>query len=204
MNNLKQARKAAGMTQADVAKLVGISQNGYSYWENGKTKIDNESLSKLAKIFGCTIDYLLGGTSDTSSTGIKIPVLGSVPAGVPLEAIEDIRDWEEIPQSWATGEKEYFALEVSGDSMWPEYLPGDVVVVQRTPVCDSGEDCIVYVNGYDATLKTVRLNPEDQSLTLVPINPQYPPRTFSAEEIQDLPVSIAGVVVELRRKKRKK
>lgn len=131
---------------------------------------------------------------------LRIPVLGSVPAGIPLEAIEDIIDWEEIPQSLASGGKEYFALQVEGDSMYPDYLPGDIVIVQKTPVCASGDDCVVYVNGYDATLKQVRLDEKHGTLTIVPKNPSYPPRTFSKEEIQSLPVTIAGVVVELRRK----
>lgn len=134
---------------------------------------------------------------------ISIPVLGTVPAGIPIEAVEDIIDWEDIPESMTAGHKEYFALEVKGDSMWPDYLPGDVVIVRRQPTCDNGEDCVVYVNGYDATLKQVRLNAEDHSLTIVPRNQSYPPRTFTAEEIQSLPVTIAGVVVELRRKIKK-
>lgn len=134
---------------------------------------------------------------------IKIPVLGTVPAGIPLEAVEDIVDWEDIPEAMTVGYKEYFALEVKGDSMWPDYLPGDVVIVRKQPTCHSGDDCVVYVNGYDATLKQVRINDIEQSLTLVPRNQSYPPRTYSKEEIETLPVSIAGVVVELRRKIKK-
>lgn len=202
MNNLKSARKAAGMTQAEVAKIVGITQNGYSYWENGKAKIDNESLAKLSRIFGVSIDYLIGVDDSLDGKAIRIPVLGSVPAGIPIEAIEDIVDWEDLPKSMATGGREYFALQVKGDSMWPDYLPGDTVIVRKQPTCQSGEDCVVYVNGYEATLKQVRLN-DDRSLTIVPRNQSYPPRTYSPEEIESLPVSIAGVVVELRRKIKK-
>ena len=202
MNNLKSARKAAGMTQAEVAKIVGITQNGYSYWENGKAKIDNESLAKLSRIFGVSIDYLIGVDDSLDGKAIRIPVLGSVPAGIPIEAIEDIVDWEDLPKSMASGGREYFALQVKGDSMWPDYLPGDTVIVRRQPTCQSGEDCVVYVNGYEATLKQVRLN-DDHSLTIVPRNQSYPPRTYSPEEIETLPVSIAGVVVELRRKIKK-
>lgn len=203
MNNLKSARKATGLTQAEVAASIGITQNAYSYWENGKVKIDHESLAKLSKLFGVTIDYLMGISEQPQDNIVKIPVLGTVPAGIPLEAIEDIIDYEEIPQSFLSGGKEYFALAVKGDSMWPDYLPGDVVIVRKQPICNSGDDCIVYVNGYDATLKQVKLNDEDHSLTLMPRNQSYPPRTYTQEEIQALPVTIAGVVVELRRKIKK-
>lgn len=204
MLRLKEARKAKGLTQVEVAKIIGISQNGYSDWERGRNRVDAVSLNRLADLYGVSTEYLLGVDESPSKSAIRIPVLGSVPAGIPLEAIEDVIDWEEIPADMSAGGHEYFALKVQGDSMWPEYLPGDVVIVRKQPTCESGDDCVVYVNGYDATLKTVRLNPEDQSLTIVPINQQYSPRTFTAEEIQNLPVSIAGVVVELRRKKRKR
>ncbi len=200
MNNLKAARKAAGLTQAEVAAQIGITQNAYSYWENDKVKIDNESLVKLSKLFGATIDYLTGISTQAQDKVVRIPVLGTIPAGIPLEAIEDIIDYEEIPQSFLTGGKEFFALEVKGDSMWPDYLAGDIVIVRKQPVCNSGDDCIVYVNGYDATLKQVKFNDVDHSLSLVPRNQSYPPKTYSQEEVQLLPVTIAGVVVELRRK----
>lgn len=144
-------------------------------------------------------ENILTGQVDQGVGVHKIPVLGSVPAGIPIEAIEDVLDWEEIPASMCNGDKEYFALKVQGDSMWPDYLPGDIVIVRKSPVCENGNVCVVYINGYDATLKQVTFQ-GDGSLTIVPRNPSYPPRTFSREEVRDLPVSVAGVVVELRRK----
>lgn len=199
MNRLKELRKANGLTQVELAKQIGIGQSGYSDWERGVTKIDTETAAKLAALFSVSVGYLLGKDDDTQESFRRIPVLGSVPAGIPLEAIEDIVDWEEIPASMCDGDREYFALEVKGDSMWPDYLPGDIVIVRKTPCCESGDICVVYVNGYDATLKQVKLG-EDGSLSIIPKNPSYPPRTFTRDEVQSMPVSIAGVVVELRRK----
>lgn len=200
MNNLKSARKAAHLTQAEVAKVVGITQNGYSYWENGKTRIDNESLAKLSALFGVSVDYLLG--NDDLPDAVRIPVFSRVAAGIPIEAIEDVVDWEEIPRSLCSGERQYFALRVSGDSMWPDYLSGDTVIVRRQDTCESGDDCVVYVNSTDATLKQVKLGDHGE-LTLIPRNQSYPPRTFTAQEVTELPVTIAGVVVEMRRKMKK-
>lgn len=133
---------------------------------------------------------------------VRIPVLGAIPAGIPIEAIQDIADWEEIPVELTRGNREYFGLLVEGDSMYPKYLSGDTVIVRKQSVCENGDDCVVYVNGFDATLKTVRLH-DDGSLTTEPINPTYAPRTYTLEEIKTLPVSIAGIVVELRRKVKK-
>lgn len=202
MNRIKELRLSKNIKQAELAATIKVSQAALSGYETGRYEADIDTYRKIAEFFNVSLDYLLGNNSSAQGA-LRIPVLGSVPAGVPLEAIEDIIDWEELPQSMAAGDKEYFALEVKGDSMWPDYLPGDVVIVRKQPTCDSGEDCVVYVNGYDATLKQVRLNAEDQSLTIVPRNQSYPPRTYSAEEIQNLPVTIAGVVVELRRKIKK-
>ena len=199
MNRIKELRNEQNIKQAELASVVKVSQAALSGYETGKYEADIETYKRIADYFSVSLDYLLGKET-LPANAIKIPVLGSVPAGIPLEAIEDIIDWEEIPKSLASGGKEYFALQVEGDSMYPDYLPGDIVIVQKTPVCSSGDDCVVYVNGYDATLKQVKLDEKHGTLTIVPKNPSYPPRTFSKEEIQSLPVTIAGVVVELRRK----
>lgn len=202
MNRIKELRNQNNLKQAELAKLLNVSPAALSGYETGKFEAELITYEKMAKIFDVSLDYLLGRDAAHSSEGIRIPVLGSVPAGIPIEAIEDIVGWEDLPKSMATGGREYFALQVKGDSMWPDYLPGDTVIVRKQPTCQSGEDCILYINGYEATLKQVRLN-DDHSLTIVPRNQSYPPRTYSPEEIESLPVSIAGVVVELRRKIKK-
>lgn len=202
MNRIKELRASNGIKQAELAAAVNVSQAALSGYENEKYEADIETYKAIADYFNVRLDYLLGTDDIPSADVVRIPVLGSVPAGIPIEAIEDVIDWEELPASMCSGNKEYFALEVKGDSMWPDYLPGDVVIVLRTPVCDSGDDCIVYVNGYDATLKQVMFN-DDGSLTLCPRNQNYAPRTFTREETENMPISIAGVVVELRRKVKK-
>lgn len=202
MNRIKELRAKNRIKQAELAAAIRVSQAALSGYETEKYEADLDTYKRIADFFGVTLGYLLGEDGG-SGNAVRIPVLGSVPAGIPLEAIEDIIDWEELPAAMAAGGKDYFALQVKGDSMWPDYLPGDVVIVERTPVCHTGDVAVVYVNGYDATLKEVRLNDEEQSLTIVPRNQSYPPRTYTREEIQQLPVTIAGVVVELRRKIKK-
>lgn len=201
MNRIKSLRNQRGMKQSDLASRLNVQQGTISNWETGKTEPDLASLTKMATIFEVTADYILGRSSPVQEipAGIRIPVLGSVPAGIPLEAIEDIIDWEELPPSMAAGGKDYFALEVKGDSMYPAFLEGDRVIIQKTDVCNSGDICVVRVNGDEATLKEIRIG-KDRSLSLIPRNTNYAPRTYSADEIENLPVSIAGVVVELRRK----
>ena len=192
---LKEARKAARMTQAEVAKILGVNQNTYSYWETGKTKIDNVSLSKLAEIFNVSIDYLLDIQPPVK--GVRVPIYGSVPAGIPLEAIENIEGYEEITPALAS-KGEYFALKIKGESMSPFILNNDIVIVRKQSEIESGDIAIVLVNGDEATCKTVKIS--DDGITLIGHNTLvYPPHFYSQKEIATLPVRIIGRVVEIKR-----
>lgn len=198
MNNLRQARKAKGLTQSEVAHAIGLTQNGYSYWENGKAKIDKDQLLKLAELFEVSTDYLLGNTSTSYSKGVRIPVLGEVAAGIPIEAVEDIVDYEEIDSALAaTGE--FFGLRIKGSSMEPRIREGDVVIVRKQDDADTGDTAVVMVNGDSATVKRIKKEP-DGSLVLIPNNPAYDAQHFSPAEIENKPVHIIGKVVELRGK----
>ena len=198
MNNLRQARKAKGLTQAEVAQKIGLTQNGYSYWENGKAKIDKDQLLKLAELFEVSTDYLLGNTSTSHGKGVRIPVLGDVAAGIPIEAIEDIVDYEEIDAALAaTGD--FFGLRIKGSPMEPRIREGDVVIVRKQDDADTGDTAVVMVNGDSATVKRIKKEP-DGSLVLIPNNPAYDAQHFSPAEILNKPVHIIGKVVELRGK----
>ena len=186
--------------QREFAAALGLPPSVISAWRTRKSTSYNKRLPKIASVLKTTTEYLLTGCSESLSSGaLRIPILGTIPAGIPLEAIEDILDWEELPASWAAGDRQYFGLRVKGDSMYPEYLDGDTVILRKESTCDSGDDCAVLVNGDEATLKRVLLH-EDGSVELRPVNPAYPPRTYASTEVASLPVQIIGVVVELRRK----
>lgn len=129
--------------------------------------------------------------------GISIPVLGSVAAGIPIDAIEDILDYEEISVDLARS-GEFFGLRVQGDSMSPRIQEGDVVIVRQQNDAESGDVVIVLINGDEATCK--KLVRSDSGIVLHSFNPFYEPKYFSVEEIESLPVRIVGKVVELRGK----
>lgn len=196
MQNLVNMRKAMHKTQQEAADYLGISRQAYSNYEAGKREPDFETLLKLGEYFDCSVDYLLGKTS--KSSGIKIPVLGEVRAGLPIEAVENIIDYEEIDAELARG-GEYFALRIVGDSMEPRIREGDVVIVRKQPDIESGEIGIVLVNGDSATVKKV-VKHED-GISLIAYNTAaYPPHFYTKKEISTLPVTIIGKVVELRAK----
>ena len=131
--------------------------------------------------------------------GVRIPVLGYVRAGIPIDAIEEIIGWEEItPELASTGE--FFCLEIKGDSMTPQIADGDIVVVRQQPDVESGDVGIVIVNGDEATCKKIIKYDETHSIGLVSFNASYDPMYFSETDIIEKPVAIIGKVVELRRK----
>jgi len=131
---------------------------------------------------------------------IKIPILSKIPAGIAVEAVQDVVGQVDIPKDWVVGGRNYFGFLVKGDSMYPEYLDGDILIVRKQDTCESGDDCIVVVNNSDATLKRVNIFPD--GIELEAINPMYGKRKYTNKELKNLPIKILGVVVELRRKKK--
>lgn len=195
---LKTLRIQRKMTQSELAKKIYISQPAYSKYEVGTASPNPETLSKIADALDVSVDYLLGSDSQPARPGyIRIPVLGRVAAGIPIDAIEEVIDWEDISAE-AAGDGEYFGLQIKGHSMEPKISDGDVVIVRRQPDVDSGDIAVVLVNGDDATVKRVKKSP--QGVTLIPSNPAYEPMYYSNKEIESLPVQILGRVVELRAK----
>ena len=127
-------------------------------------------------------------------------MLGRIPAGVPVEAVEDVIDYIDLPDRLSRSDYAYFSLLVTGNSMYPEYMDGDIVIVRQQNVADTGDDVVAYIGGYDATLKRLTITPG--GLQLRPLNAAYEVRSFTNEEILRLPVTIAGVVVEQRRRRK--
>lgn len=193
---LKKARTDLGLTMKELGSLVDLHESTVKRYEDGNIRqldiIKAEDFAVALKMDRLT---LLGWEiSEEYNNSVLIPVYGSIPAGIPLEAIEDIQGQVDIPADWLKGGKEYIALQVKGDSMYPKYLDGDLVIILLQPDCESYQDCACYVNGFNVTLKTVVKGPG--KIELKPYNPNYPPQTYQHPG----EVSILGVVKELRRK----
>lgn len=204
---LKQLRNEKKINQRELANFLKVAPSTISMYESGQREPNFEVLESLADFFNVDLNYLLGKSDKTTKLmiedispkpqGIKIPVLGTVAAGIPISAVEDILDYEEVPQSWQN-QGEFFALKIKGDSMEPRMESGDVVIVKQQSDANSGDTVIVLVNGDDATCK--RLEKTENGIMLVSTNPKYPPMFYSLEDIQTKPVVILGKVVELRQK----
>lgn len=209
---IKQYRSEHNLSQRDFAKKCELS---HTYIAALEKKVDSRSGKKIAptvdavknisRALNMPLQELLNIIDDeqefivNQNKSIRIPVLGRIPAGVPIEMIEDIIDWEDISEDMLKGGKEYFALKVNGDSMYPEYLNGDIIIVLKQNDCENGQDCVVAVNGDDATFKRVyKLN---GGITLQPLNNSYLPVFYSNEDIFNKPVKILGTVKQIRRDK---
>lgn len=199
--NLRKYMNLYQKSRNDICKDLGFAYTTFTSWETGVNYPRIDKIEMIADYFHIEKSDLIEDKTDKPSSpakGIRIPVLGRVAAGIPIEAITDIEDWEEIPQSMSkTGE--YFALKIAGKSMEPRMMDGDVVIVRRQSDVDSGDIAVVLVNGNDATVK--QISKSDAGLTLIGWNPSvYTPRTYNKKECKELPVTILGKVVEIRGK----
>ena len=196
---IRLLRKEANMTQQELASKLFVSQQAVGKWERGEATPNPETIVAMSRIFGVSADTLLGESAPPLSTGgTWVPVLGDVAAGIPIEAVENIVDYEEIDTAMAsTGE--YYGLRIKGSSMEPRIREGDVVIVRQQEDADTGDTAVVLVNGESATVKRIKKEP-DGGLWLLPNNPAYDPQHYSPAEVAEKPVRIIGKVVELRGK----
>lgn len=196
---IKSAREDLKLTKRELAKRIGVHESSINKYEKGLVDIPLSKISELARVLKVTEAYLMGWEekSEQPPQGLQIPVLGTVAAGIPISAVEDILDYEEIDSSWKS-QGEFFALRIKGDSMQPKIDDGDVVIVRQQSDANSGDTVIALVNGDDATCK--KLQKTENGIMLVSTNPNYLPMFFTNEEIVTKPVVILGKVVELRSK----
>lgn len=199
-DRILSAMKKRGYDQKTFAKELGIRPQIITDWKKGTTTSYTRYITKISELLGESADYLLTGEASgqaTPAAALVVPVLGDVAAGIPIEAITDIVDYEEIDAALA-GSGEYFGLRIKGDSMMPRMMPGDVVIVRKQEDIESGDVAVVMVNGDSATVKRVKKGPS--GITLIPFNPVYGSMEYSNADIEALPVRILGKVVELRAK----
>ena len=201
---LKELREKAGISQVEFAAKINVSkQTLYKYENNIIANIPSDKIEAAARVCNVSPAYLMGWDCNVSpvtlshTQGVSINVLGRVAAGIPINAVEEIIDTEEISKELAkTGT--FFGLQIRGDSMEPRIYNGDVVIVRQQEDAENGDIVIATINGDDATCK--RLRKYRDGIELISNNPSYSPMFFANEDIISKPVRILGKVVELRGK----
>ena len=191
VTQLKKAMFLKGWRQIDLVRATGLTDSQISSWYNGRYRPNGEAMAKIAKALGVTVDYLLG-KEDVPVSKLtlpqlhEIPVLGKVAAGVPIEAQEDII-------GTVATDKNVFALRISGDSMSPRIMDGDIVLVHQQESAEDGDIVIALIEG-EATCKVLKKSA--YGVTLVPFNAAYAPFIYTGQQAEDL--RILGKVVESR------
>lgn len=200
---IREGMDLRNLKQSDLVEKTGISKGALSSYLSGRYVPKQNNIYLISKALNVSEAWLMGNDvpmgrhATQKRSGIVIKVLGRVAAGIPIDAIEDIIDTEEITEEMAaTGE--FFGLQIHGDSMEPKMSDGDIVIVRQQDDAESGDIVIAAVNGDEATCK--RLRKYRDGIELISNNPNYSPMFFSNEDIERKPVKIIGKVVELRAK----
>lgn len=188
------------VTYKQAEREIGLS-NGFFYKVSKRATLPKiDKIDAIADYFGVTRDYLIGNVpsfnNGKKSSGVKIPLLGKVAAGLPIEAAENLIGEEEITERLAASGT-YFALLIKGDSMSPDIQNGDKVIVRQQSEVENGQIAIVLVNGSDAVCKEFRKT--SSGVMLISRNPNYEPMIFTHDEVDTTPVRVIGRVVEVRR-----
>lgn len=203
---LRECRKAKGMSQATLSRLLGVTQQAVGKWETGRSNPDPQMLVRLAEVLETTTDYLLGLHSSGKEAEqascrffggyaeCPIPVIGTVRAGYGALAFEEDYGTE---YARVKDPQNYFYLVVKGDSMEPKISDGDLALVHRQSTLDSGDlGVIVYGDDGEGTLK--KYIQRGNAVVLHPFNTSYEDKIIRGEELDHL--YIAGKVVETKTK----
>ena len=195
VKRIKKRRLELGYSFQDLADKTNMSKSTLQRYETGTIKnLPLDKLDVLASALQTTPSYLMGWNEvkeEPKKKGIKIPVLSRVAAGIPIEMIEDILDYEEISEDMAKHGK-YFALKIQ------RIYNNDGVIVRQQDNAENGDIVIAAINGDDAMCK--RLQKYSDGIALISLNPLYEPIYLKKDEIDEKPVRILGKVVELRGK----
>ena len=199
MNRLKECREKARLTQKQVSIMLKIKGPSVSNWERGKTSPSRKNVEQLAKLYGVTMDYLMGVDEVVAAfpnaypmpPQNHLPIYGTIKCGPGGLAMEELLGYAESVKDPET----HFCLMCYGDSMLPEFKDGDIVVIHQQEDIETGEIAAVIVDGEEGTLK--RVVKQENVITLVALNPTYPPRTFVGEDMNR--VHVVGKVIKMMR-----
>lgn len=198
--NIKRLMNQAGVNSKDVCATLKIPMPTFSDWINAKTYPRIDKIELLANYFGVLKSDLVEDKSSLPSNAIpyaashKAPIIGSIPAGYPVLAFEDIEGYADIPYS---DEENYFFLRVNGESMKNAGIhTGDLVLIRRQKCAEDGQVVAARVNDDEATLK--RYKRQGDNVLLLPENPEFEPRIVPARDFEIGDAEIIGVALEVR------
>lgn len=192
-DKIREARKAAGLTQRQLAEKVNVSNTSISNWEKNLSRPDPDTIQHLCWALSVQPNYFFAIEEKLPSNILpmpemkKVPLLGSIACGAPILAEEHIEGYVDIPAHIDA----QFTLRCKGDSMInARIFDGDIVYIRQQEEVQNGEIAAVLIDD-EATLKRVKLHPD--RIILEPANPLYDPLVFRGEEMNS--VRILGKAV---------
>ncbi len=190
---IKYLREKQGYSQQELAEKVGFkTASAVNKIELGLRDLNQTKILAFAKALNTTTTYLIDGTNEltqptVSNETVKFQVIGDIAAGYNNLAVEDWNgETVEIPISYLKGRNkdDFFVLQIRGNSMYPLYLNGDkVLILKQSTLNHSGDVGAILYDNDMATLKKVEYVKGENWLRLVPINPEYQPKTIEGEEV---------------------
>lgn len=201
---IKQLRKQHKMTQEQLGQIIGVQKAAIQKYEKGTVQnIKRASLIKLAEVLETTPEYILGWDNipqnliPVENTEItQIPIVGRVAAGTSCFADNNIIGYESVSISDINPSEQYAFLQVTGDSMYPLFMEGDLVLIRIQSSVDSGSYAVVTIDNDDGVIKRIVYGKD--FIELQSVNPMYPPRRFEKEDVTR--IRVFGVVKEVKRK----
>lgn len=207
---LKEARERNKITLEEAGKKVDVHKSTVLRWENGETeKIKLPILETLADYYNVNPVWLAGfdvpmernlnayKVDELGNSVIPIPILGTVKAGYDYLAQENWIGTIDVETSLVGNGKDYFALKVHGNSMSPVLIEDDIVIIKKQNDFENGDIVVAIINGDEATIKKGKKS--DSSILLQPLNTAYEPLIFTYDEMKTIPVTIIGIVKQLKR-----
>lgn len=194
ISRLRESVENSGFSYVELEKRTGIAKSSIQRYVSGTTKkIPIDAVQAISKAVGVPAEYILGWENPNKYLSptitddvVTFPVLGCIAAGYEEVAIED---WSgavvEVPAAYLKGrdKKDFFVLEVRGNSMYPLYQEKDIVLILKQNYIDhNGDVGAVIYDGECATLK--RINVSDDMVRLSPINPEYQPKELRGADLE--------------------
>ena len=200
---LDEAMRIRDISAAELSRISKVNEGAISQYRAGKYKASQRSLDKLARALNVSIPWLMGAdvpmtdeptaptlpsptiTEDT----VTFPIVTSVAAHYDGVSIDESTTGEkiEVPRAYLKGRKaeEFCAMRVRGDSMFPAFQNGDVVLVLRQSTMNhSGEIGVISYGDDEMTIKRINYVDGEDWLELVPLNPAYPPRRIEGVDLE--------------------
>lgn len=206
-NRLEKAMQMRNLKASELSEKAHIPKSAISQYLSGLYEAKQKSIFKLASVLNVSEAWLMGmdvpmekitKLDKLGNPVTEIPLLGTVKAGYDYMAQENWEGMIEVDKNIIKDGSDYFALKIKGNSMSPVLIEDDIVIIKKQEDFENGDLVVAIINGDEATIKKGRKN--DNSIVLQPFNTvDYEPLIFTYDEVKSIPITIVGIVKQLKR-----